>query len=151
MTWSGLFDLSNGSTSVLAREERSDDWSIEGARGELRMVAWLTKALHAFDLTTEGLWGLVSFLGVSIGSIAAAAFLRSSGQPPIFVTLGAVADTPSNGAERHEPAATAVWEATHGVERGVAGPIRPHPSARAMKRTPSRPKGAGHCKARGRR
>ena len=40
------------------------------------MMAWLTETLHAFDLTwTEVLWGLVSFLGVSIGSIAAAAFL----------------------------------------------------------------------------
>jgi hypothetical protein len=50
VTWSGLFALSNGSTRVLARQERSDDCSIEGARGEMRMMAWLMKTLHAFDL-----------------------------------------------------------------------------------------------------
>jgi len=39
-------------------------------------MAWLTETLHAFDLTwTEVLWGLVSFLGMSIGSIAVVAFL----------------------------------------------------------------------------
>lgn len=40
------------------------------------MIAWLTETLHALDLTwTEGLWGLMSFLGMSIGSIAVVALL----------------------------------------------------------------------------
>jgi hypothetical protein len=76
VTLSVLSALSNGSTSVLARQERSDDWTIEGARREMGMMAWLTETLHTFDLTwTEVLWGLVSFLGMSIGSIAVVAFL----------------------------------------------------------------------------
>jgi hypothetical protein len=42
----------------------------------MRMMAWLMETLHAFDLTwTEVLWGLVSFLGMSIGSIAVVALL----------------------------------------------------------------------------
>lgn len=76
MALSVLFALSNGSTSVLARQERSDDWTLEGARREMSMMAWLTETLHAFDLTwTALLWGLVSFLGMSIGSIAVVALL----------------------------------------------------------------------------
>jgi hypothetical protein len=39
-------------------------------------MAWLMETLHAFELTwTEVLWGLVSFLGMSIGSIAVVALL----------------------------------------------------------------------------
>ncbi len=76
MTLLVLFALSNTSTRVLARQERSDDWTIEGARREMSMMAWLRATLHAFDLTwTEVLWGLVSFLGISIGSIAVVALL----------------------------------------------------------------------------
>lgn len=53
----------------------------------MSMMAWLTETLHAFDLTwTALLWGLVSFLGMSIGSIAVVACCWSSCQPPIFVT-----------------------------------------------------------------
>ncbi len=76
MTLSDLSALSNGSTSVPARQERSDDWTIKGARREMRMMAWLMETLHALDLTwTEVLWGLVNFLGMSIGSIAVVALL----------------------------------------------------------------------------
>jgi hypothetical protein len=42
----------------------------------MSMMAWLTETLHAFDLTwIEVLWGLVSFLGLSIGSITVVAVL----------------------------------------------------------------------------
>jgi hypothetical protein len=55
---------------------RSDDWTREGAERETSLMAWLTETLHAFDLTwTAVLWGLVGFLGMSIGSIAVVALL----------------------------------------------------------------------------
>ena len=145
----------------------------------MSMMAWLTETLHAFDLTwTALLWGLVSFLGMFIGSIAVVALLLVKLPATYFCDAcphdfwgdrhpmirwtglilknllgvllghswrhhdvagsprsghlddlawghaaelsrqappGTVADTPSNGAERHEPAAAAVWEAAHGV------------------------------------
>jgi hypothetical protein len=51
------------------------------------MMAWLMETPHAFDLTwTEVLRGLVSFLGMSIGSIAMVALLLVMLPAPIFVT-----------------------------------------------------------------